>query len=230
MQTTVALFDLDGTLLDTLDDLYIAVNRALSRAGFPTRTREEVRCFVGNGVGRLMRLAVPAGTDDTTTQAVLRDFLSIYTAIYTETRDVKTAPYPGIFELLDALRDRGIRVAVVSNKFDYATKNLCAFFFGDRIRVAIGEQEERGIRKKPAPDTIFAALEELGVSREALATGHARAVYIGDSDVDIETARNAGIPCISVTWGFRDKNFLQAHGATAFADTASDVLRLLIEC
>ncbi len=220
----VAIFDLDGTLLDTLDDLADAVNQALVRAHFPARSRDEIRAFVGNGVRLLVCRAVPAGTDAATVEAVLADFLAIYSGLFAGGDRVKTAPYPGILPLLDELRERGVKIAVVSNKFDGATKALCARFFGDRVDVAIGEREADGIRKKPAPDTVFEALDTLGLR------GACRATYIGDSDVDIETAENAAMPCISATWGFRDRDFLVSHGARVLADTPDEVLQLLTEC
>ena len=211
---TAAIFDLDGTLLDTLEDLYRATNLALDRHSLPRRTRDEVRMFVGNGVETLIRRAVPDGTDETMVEAVLSDFKATYAAICED----HTAPYDGIMELLAALRAGGIRVAVVSNKFDAATKKLCAKYFGDLIEIAVGERA--GIRKKPAPDTVFEALSILGVT-----TGDA--VYIGDSDVDIETAHAAGLPCISVTWGLRDEDFLLRHGATCLTHTARELLERL---
>ncbi len=216
----IAVFDLDGTLLDTLDDLCDAVNAALVRAGFPPRTREEVRSFVGNGVELLVRRALPAGCDEAVVRAVLADFKALYAAGC----DRRTAPYPGVLDLLDTLRTRGVRVAVVSNKFDAATKTLCARYFGDRVEVAIGEREADGIRKKPAPDTVFEALRAFG---GALGGTPAEAVYIGDSDVDIETARAAGMPCLSVTWGFRDEGFLVDHGATRLIHAPADLLSAL---
>ncbi len=229
MISRIAIFDLDGTLLDTLDDLHAAVNQALAHAGFPLRTRDEVRLFVGNGVEMLIRRALPAGTDEACIRAALADFKAIYAADC----ENHTAPYPGVPALLDDLRAQGVKIAVVSNKFDAATKRLCARYFGNRIDVAVGERETDGIRKKPYPDTVFEALAVCGIPRErlaaALAEGTLRATYIGDSDVDIETAANAGIPCVSVTWGFRDKDFLLAHGGTLFANTTSDVLRILTE-
>ncbi len=218
----LAVFDLDGTLLDTLDDLADAVNAALARASFPSRTRDEVRQFVGNGVERLIRLAVPAGTDEATVMAVLGDFKATYAAHCA----VRTAPYPGVIALLDALREQGCRIAVVSNKFDAAVKELCRHYFGDRVEVAVGERLSEGIRRKPAPDTVFEALAAFGLRPEE-ADRH-RITYIGDSDVDIETAKNAGIPCISVTWGFRDAAFLRDHGARVVADRAEEVLWHLI--
>lgn len=215
MSYTIAVFDLDGTLLDTLDDLADAVNEALARANCPLRTRDEVRMFVGNGVEMLVRCAVPAGTDEASVAAILSDFKALYAA----NCDRHTAPYPGILSLLDALRARGVRVAVVSNKFDAAVKSLCERYFGDRVEVAVGERA--GVRKKPAPDTVFEALAALGVP--AGARDGVRAVYIGDSDVDIKTAQAAGMPCLSVTWGFRDAAFLRESGATALIDTADDL-------
>ena len=220
----VAVFDLDGTLLDTLDDLHAAVCRALARASLPLRTREEIRAFVGDGVELLIRRAVPADlatlpNGEEQIRTVLADFKADYAANCT----VATAPYAGILSLLDALRAAGVRIAVVSNKFDAATKALCHQYFGDRVDVAVGEREADGIRKKPAPDTVFEALSALS----ALSDSDARIFYIGDSEVDVETAKNAGIPCISVTWGFRDEDFLLARGANLFASTPDEVLRIL---
>lgn len=215
MSYETAVFDLDGTLLDTLEDLYLATNCSLARHSLPLRTRDEVRLFVGNGVEMLIRRAVPPDTDEETTLAVLSDFKTIYAAICED----HTRPYDGILEMLTALRERGIRVAVVSNKFDAATKKLCKKYFGDLVEVAIGEKA--GVRKKPAPDTVYEALKELGVTLEG-------AVYIGDSDVDIQTARNCGMPCISVTWGLRDKDFLIENGAKALVDTPESLLEVII--
>ena len=195
------IFDLDGTLLDTLQDLADSTNYALSVHRMPARTLEEVRTFVGNGVGRLIHLAVPEGTPAVEEAACLADFR----AHYLLNMENKTAPYPGVPALLEHLQAAGIRTAVVSNKFDGAVKGLCQNYFGDRLPVAIGESQ--GVARKPAPDTVFRALAEL----EAEPAG---AVYVGDSDVDIATAQNAGLPCISVSWGFRDEDFLLAHGAT----------------
>lgn len=201
MRFHTAVFDLDGTLLDTLQDLADSTNYALAVNGLPGRTLDEVRRFVGNGVGRLIARAVPEGTPEALTAKCLSDFR----AHYFLNMENKTAPYPGVMEMLDRLGKAGFHLAIVSNKFDSAVKGLCQTYFGDLIPVAIGESE--GVERKPAPDTVFKALKELGVSAEG-------AVYIGDSDVDIATARNAGLPCISVSWGFRDEDFLLSHGAT----------------
>ena len=215
MRYQIAVFDLDGTLLDTLEDLYLATNSALESHSMPRRSRDEVRMFVGNGVEMLIRRAVPSCTDEETTLAVLADFKTTYAAICED----HTRPYDGILDMLRALREKGIRVAVVSNKFDAATKQLCQKYFGDLVEVAIGERA--GVRKKPAPDTVYEALKELGMT----ATG---AVYIGDSDVDIQTAKNCGMPCISVTWGLRDKDFLLQSGAEILVDTPEKLLGVII--
>ena len=215
MPYQTVVFDLDGTLLDTLEDLYRAANAALESHSLPRRTRAEVRLFVGNGVEMLIRRAVPVGTDEETTLAVLADFKATYAAICED----HTKPYDGILAVLAALREKGIRVAVVSNKFDAATKQLCRKYFGELVEVAIGERA--GVRKKPAPDTVYEALKELGMT----ATG---AVYVGDSDVDIQTAENCGMPCISVTWGLRDKEFLLQSGAEILVDAPKDLLGVII--
>lgn len=207
------IFDLDGTLLSTLGDLAASCNHALRTNNMPERSISEVRQFVGNGVRKLMERAVPQGTDDNATEKALADFKAHYSLHSLDT----TQPYPDIMRLLNALHTRGKRVAVVSNKFCAATQELCAHFFGDLVDVAIGEME--GIKRKPAPDTVNEALRQLG-------TTVAGAVYIGDSDVDIDTARNAGMPCISVTWGFRDRDFLLAHGATTLVDSPMDILNM----
>ena len=215
MAYQTAVFDLDGTLLDTLEDLYRAVNAALDRHSLPRRTRNEVRLFVGNGVELLIRRAVPAGCDEETILATLTDFKATYAAICKD----NTKPYDGILPMLTALRDKGIRVAVVSNKFDAATKALCAEYFGDLVEVAIGERAN--VRKKPAPDTVLEALKELGVTAEG-------AVYVGDSDVDIRTAENCGMDCLSVTWGLRDEDFLLENGAKTLVHAPSDLIPVII--
>ena len=197
------IFDLDGTLLSTLDDLAASCNYALKVNGMPERTLEEVRLFVGNGVKKLMERAIPDGLDNPLFDKTYADFRNHYMQHNLDT----TQPYPGVMEMLESLRARGKKVAVVSNKFYAATQELCRHFFGDLVDVAIGERED--IRKKPAPDTVMEALRQMNVSRD-------KAVYIGDSDVDVMTAKNSGMPCISVLWGFRDYNFLVEHGATIF--------------
>ena len=206
------IFDLDGTLLDTLGDLAASVNYALRTHGMPEHSIDDVRRFVGNGVRKLMERAVPDGADNPRFDAAFATFRQHYMAHSLDT----TRPYEGIPEALEALKARGCHLAVVSNKMMAATQELCRHFFPDTIEVAIGEDEAAGIRRKPAPDTVFAALKALGVGKE-------NAVYVGDSDVDIQTACNAGLPCISVLWGFRDRDFLQAHGATTFISTPQEL-------
>lgn len=208
------IFDLDGTLLDTLDDLTAAVNYALRQHGMPEHTRKEVRQMVGNGVRLLMVRAVPDGDKNPRFDDAFRTFREYYMEHSLDT----TRPYDGITELLQTLRRQGKRVAVVSNKFYAATRELCQHFFADSVEVAIGEHEAEGIRKKPAPDTVNEAFRQLGVGRD-------NAVYVGDSDVDLQTAVNSGLPCISVLWGFRDQTFLEAHGATTFARNPGDILQ-----
>ncbi len=209
------IFDLDGTLLDTLEDLAAAVNYALRQRGMPEHSVDAVRCFVGNGVRLLMERATPDGAANPSFEKVFETFRQYYMAHSLDT----TKPYENIPQVLASLRARGCRVAVVSNKMMAATQELCRYFFSDTVEVAIGEDEASGIRKKPAPDTVEVALQSLGVGKEG-------AVYVGDSDVDIMTARHAGLPCISVLWGFRDKTFLQEHGATTFITRPGELLEL----
>ena len=207
------IFDLDGTLLNTLDDLAASVNYALRTHGMPERTLDEVRSFVGNGVRLLMERAIPDGTDNPRFEETFATFRQYYMDHSLD----KTRPYEGIPEMIHALKQRGCRLAVVSNKFYAATQELIRHFFPE-ITVAIGEHEAEGIRKKPAPDTVFEALRQLEVGKE-------KAVYVGDSDVDLQTACNSGLPCISVLWGFRDHDFLLAHGATTFISRPEELLK-----
>lgn len=211
-QYSTYIFDLDGTLLDTIQDLATSVNYALRQCHMPERTLDEVRRFVGNGVRLLMIRAVPGGEDNPRFQEAFDIFRSHYLEHSLDT----TAPYPGIIDMLERLKAGGKRLAVVSNKFDTATKELIHHFFGNLIEVAIGENEAAGVRKKPAPDTVNEALRQLGVGKED-------AVYVGDSDVDIQTARNSGLPCISVLWGFRDREFLLENGATTFVQSPDNI-------
>ena len=223
MKYQTYIFDLDGTLLDTLGDLAASVNFALRTHGMPEHSVDDVRRFVGNGVRKLMQRAVPNGDANSDFEAAFATFRQHYMAHSLDT----TRPYAGIPETLAALRQQGCRIAVVSNKMMAATQELVAHFFPE-IEVAIGEHEAAGIRKKPAPDTVFEALRQLGVSGKTAdnTTASQEAVYVGDSDVDLATARNSGLPCISVLWGFRDKDFLLAHGATTFAEKPQDILNL----
>ena len=210
------IFDLDGTLLDTLRDLAASVNYALKAHDMPQHSIDDVRRFVGNGVRLLMERAIPDGAANPQFEAAFATFRQHYLEHSLDT----TRPYDGIMEMLQTLRARGYHTAVVSNKFYAATQELCKHFFADSIEVAIGEHEAEGIRKKPAPDTVNEALRQLGVSREG-------AVYVGDSDVDIATAKASGMPCISVLWGFRDRQFLEAHGATTFIHSPNELFTLI---
>ena len=206
----IYIFDLDGTLLDTLQDLAASVNYALRQHHMPEHSIDDVRRFVGNGVRRLMERAIPEGAANPAFEAAFATFRKYYMEHSLDT----TRPYDGIPELIHELKKRGCRMAVVSNKMMAATQELVHHFFPE-IEVAIGEDEAAGIRKKPAPDTVFFALKQLG---------EGSAVYVGDSDVDLATARNSGLPCISVLWGFRDRDFLLAHGATTFVEQPLDIL------
>lgn len=194
------IFDLDGTLLNTLEDLTDSVNYALEKFRFPLKTDEEVRNAVGNGVAKLIERVIPNGKDNASYEETLAAFKAHYEL---HCKD-KTRPYDGILPMLDELCAKGYKLAIVSNKFDTAVKELSSLYFGDRILSAIGESES--VRKKPAPDTVYQALKELSVSA-------GQAVYVGDSDVDIQTAANVPMLCVSVTWGFRDKERLLEAGA-----------------
>ena len=218
MKYNTYIFDLDGTLLDTLQDLANSVNYALRQYGLPEHSLDDVRRFVGNGVRLLMERAVPDGAQHPQFETVFATFRQYYMEHSLDT----TRPYEGIVETIHELKQRGCRLAVVSNKMMAATQELVAHFFPE-IEVAIGEHEAAGIRKKPAPDTVFEALRQLGL---VVGGFPADTVYVGDSDVDIATARNSGLPCISVLWGFRDKPFLLEHGATTFVSTPQELLTI----
>ena len=207
------IFDLDGTLLNTLGDLAASTNNALRQFSMPEHSIDDVRQFVGNGVGKLIERAIPDGLKNPLYEDVLATFRKHYMQHSLDT----TSPYPGIEHLLHTLRSMDCNVAVVSNKFYNATVELCRHFFADTVEVAIGERED--IKRKPAPDTVFEAMRQLGVTADDT-------VYVGDSEVDVATARNAGIPCISVLWGFRDKDFLIEHGATTFVNKPDEILKI----
>ncbi|MCR5820995.1 MAG: HAD family hydrolase [Bacteroidaceae bacterium] len=208
------VFDLDGTLLDTLDDLADATNYALRQNGMPERTVEEVRMFVGNGVKRLIERAVADGTGRDVFERTFADFKAYYIRHCQD----KTRLYDGIMEMLHTLHGRGLKLAIVSNKLQAGVDELHELYFKDTVEVAIGERE--GISRKPAPDMVETALKALGVRAS-------EAVYIGDSDVDLATAANSGLPCISVLWGFRDRAFLETHGATTFAESPAEVCAIV---
>ena len=210
MRYDTVIFDLDGTLLDTLQDLAAAVNYALHQQGYPPRTVQEVCRFVGNGVEKLMRRAVPAGLPEERIMAALAVFKDYY-ALH---NNDATAPYPGIEALLDHLKARGVRMAIVSNKNDPNVKALARLYFPITISMAVGEGG--GVRAKPCPDTVLHVMNTWGCDPS-------RVLYVGDSDVDIQTARNAGVDCASVCWGFRPEQELRAAGATLLVHTAQEL-------
>lgn len=208
------VFDLDGTLLNTLYDLTDAANWSLEKFGQPTRSIEEVRAFVGNGLRNLMLQAVPNGEEN----PVFENLFEFFREYYKSHCNIKTVPYEGIIELMKELKGRGIKMAIVSNKIDSGVKELNQIHFSEFVDIAIGERE--GIGRKPAPDSVNEALRLLEVDKE-------HAVYVGDSDVDIQTAKNAAIRCVSVSWGFRDEAFLMEHGAGIMIDRPLELLEYL---
>ena len=215
MKYQAVLFDLDGTLLDTLEDLANAVNATLAAHGMPTHTVRETRAVLGNGMANLIERSAPAGTDKEELAALLADFKAYYGAHCTE----RTRPYAGIPELLAALRKAGIKTAMISNKGDFAVQSLAKDYIDGLLDLAGGERA--GIPRKPAPDMVRSALA-------ALHADPAAAIYVGDSEVDILTAKNAGLACISVTWGFRDAEDLRAHGAATPVNTVRELQDLLL--
>ena len=208
------IFDMDGTVLDTLEDLTVSVNYVLSKFNMPEHSEEEYRKFFGNGIKYALKCAVP----EETPEEVIEEMLPIFREYYNGHCLDRTKPYDGIIELMSMLKANGYKMAIVSNKIDSAVKELNDRFFSEYVDVAIGEKA--GIKRKPAPDTVLAALDELGSKKEA-------AVYIGDSEVDLQTAINSELPCISVLWGFRDKDFLISKGASVFAETPEEVYDIL---
>lgn len=214
MKYKVVIWDLDGTLLDTLQDLANATNYALKTWGLPERNIDEIRQFVGNGVRMLVTRAVPQGEE----HPHFEEIFDTFRKYYVEHCQENTGLYPGIAETLVALKERGVRMAVVSNKLQSGVTELYDYWFKDTIEVAIGERE--GISRKPARDMVDIALNELGVAADD-------AVYVGDSDVDVMTAKNSGLPCISVLWGFRTKDFLVEHGANLFVSRPEEILDII---
>lgn len=211
------IFDLDGTLLDTLTDLFLSVNATMRLIGYAERTREEVRSFVGNGIRLLILRAM--NFDETSLQNFesKKDFeraFQFFKDYYAQHLCDNTAPYSGVMDMLKRLKVAGKKIAVVSNKADFATKELCRHYFGGLVDIAVGENETAGIRKKPAPDSVYSVIKEVGGES---------AVYIGDSEVDIETAKNANLPCISVCWGFKDKEFLESNGASKLVSYPDEI-------
>ena len=211
----LAVFDMDGTILNTIDDLTDATNHALKACGYPVHTVDEVRFYVGNGIAKLIERATPAGTSDEMRKKVRSEFMDYYSVHSAD----KTGPYPGIGELLKALRAAGVKTAVVSNKPDVAVRDLVVRYFDGLFDAAVGDME--GQRTKPAPDMCNKVFEKLGI-------GPGDAVYIGDSDTDIQTARNSGTDEILVSWGFRGRDFLEEHGAKCICDTTDEVYDIIV--
>lgn len=213
---TTIVFDCDGTLLNTLDDLADTMNYVLKANNYPTRTLDEIRRFVGNGLGKLVERSVPEGTS-AETQA---DLLAQFKEYYAEHWQDKTAPYEGIYELLDTLKQEGYKIAVVSNKIQEGVTALNEQYFKGYFEVGIGERP--GLARKPAPDMVNTALQELNSTTE-------ESVYIGDSEVDLATAQNSKLLPIAVTWGFREEALLKEKGAVHIAHKPEDVLEILGE-
>ncbi len=214
MKIDTIIFDLDGTLLNSLGDLHACFNHAIKSFGYPERTLEEIKSYVGNGIKKAIERALPCPIEDSNLNKIV-DYFRIY---YREHMLEFTQPYDGVIEMLEELTKKGYKLAVVSNKYDDAVKMLTQNYLGKYIKVGIGEGY--GIRKKPEIDGVLAAIDELGSKIE-------NAIFIGDSDVDIRTAENAGIPCISVTWGFREKDFLIEKGAKILVDSPKEIIEII---
>ena len=214
MDKDTIIFDLDGTLLNTLEDLHACFNYAIELCGYPKRSLSEIRNFVGNGIKKAIERALPKGTSEEEIDKVIVTFKKYYQEHMTE----YTKPYNGIIELLEELKEKGYKIGVVSNKYDKAVKALCKDYFGDLVQTAIGESKE--IEKKPNPNGVLKAIKEVNSTVE-------RTIYVGDSEVDIQTAKNANVPCISVLWGFKDKEFLEANGGYIFAKVPEDIIKII---
>ena len=207
------IFDLDGTLLDTLDDLTDCVNYMLEKYGYKLRNRLEIRRFLGNGARYLIDCSLGGALEG----KVFERFLEEYKAYYEKNSGIKTKPYDNIVALLGRLKKLGFKIAVVSNKPDGAARYLCDLHFPELVDFALGDRDD--IRRKPAADPVLLAMKELDCGE---------AVYVGDSEVDIQTAKNANIPCVSVTWGFRDRDELMVSGASYFADNVDELGTILL--
>lgn len=216
MKCRLAIFDMDGTILNTIEDLTVATNYALKKHGLPEVTVEEEYYFVGNGLYTTAKRATPEGTDEAMVQAVYEDLF----AFYKEHNEDHTRPYEGITDVIRKLREAGIKTAVVSNKADYAVQSLVEKYFPDCFDKAMGET--KGFALKPEKDMVDEILKCIGVSKE-------EAVYIGDSNVDLLTAENAGMDCIAVSWGFRGREKLTEYGAKTIVDRPEELLVLLVK-
>ncbi len=216
MSYKAVLFDMDGTLLDTLEDLCDSTNHALAQMGYPLRGIEEIRRFIGNGAEKQIRRAVPEGTSE----GKIMETLAAFRAYYQDHCQIKTKVYDGLLDVLSELKEKGVKMAVVSNKPDAAVKKLSREYFGDRLDYAIGPSD--GVRCKPYPDMAEEALKALGVEKKD-------AVFVGDSEVDVQTGLNAGLDVIAVSWGFRSRQVVIEAGAKMIADDASELEKLILE-
>ena len=216
MSYKAVLFDMDGTLLDTLEDLCDSTNHALAQMGYPLRGIEEIRRFIGNGAEKQIRRAVPEGTSE----GKIMETLAAFRAYYQDHCQIKTKVYDGLLDVLSELKEKGVKMAVVSNKPDAAVKKLSREYFGDRLYYAIGPSD--GVRCKPYPDMAEEALKALGVEKKD-------AVFVGDSEVDVQTGLNAGLDVIAVSWGFRSREVVIEAGASKIADNASELEKLILE-
>ena len=214
MKYELIVFDMDGTILDTLEDLKNSMNHTLRLHNMPERTLDEIRSFVGNGIRKLIERAVVSGTPEDNIDKIHKDFMAHYEVHCADF----TKPYDGVNDLIAKLRNRGCKTAVVSNKADGAVQDLCVQYFPNLFDLAIGERPE--LAKKPAPDMVDLALEQLHIPRE-------KAVYIGDSDVDVATARNSCLDMIAVDWGFRTREFLMEQGAETIVSKPEEILELV---
>ena len=211
------IFDLDGTLLDTLEDLFVATNQALKSVDMPLRTKEEVRKMIGHGAIKLIERAL----GENCTPQLLDNAVQSFTKYYKEHCEDFTKPYDDVMKVLKTLKEKGVKVGIVSNKPNYAVQVLANNYFGELVDLAMGEDEKNGVRKKPAPDSVIKSIELLGGNVNS-------SIYVGDSEVDIHTAKNANIPCLSCTWGFKDKDFLIENGATLLVEKPIDMLDVLV--
>lgn len=214
MKYTTIIFDCDGTLLNTLDDLRNAVNHVLDAHNYPTRSKQEIKDALGYGVAHLVNHSVPNGVNDAKKAQILDEFK----AYYTDHLEDDTAPYEGILQVLDTLIAEGYKLAIVSNKIQDAITPLAKKYFGNRLPVAIGERPN--LQRKPAPDMVIEAMKELASTPE-------ESIYIGDSEVDVETARNSGLTCIGVTWGFRPESLHRELGVKHIARTPQDIIGII---
>lgn len=215
MKYKAVIFDMDGTILNTLEDLKNATNYSLRQFGMPERSLEEVRMFVGNGIRKLVERAVPAGTSEEKIAQVFDVFLEYYEIHSAD----NTSPYPGILELVEKLKKSGIKTAVSTNKADVPAQELGREYFKGIFDLIVGQQD--GLKVKPAPDSVNKILSILDIQKKD-------AIYIGDSDVDVQTAKNSGLDFIGVSWGFRGREFLEKNGAKNIVDNANEILDLVI--